>query len=91
MENQFKGTERAKEYSKVKSSYSVFTEAHEADFLAGYNQALEDTKASEMLEMLERCLESEIIDNSTIKFEIRQLIHSATTLLTVLLTVVIIH
>lgn len=44
-----KGIERANEYAKEKSSSSVFRNNHVKDFLAGYNQALEDSKADEML------------------------------------------
>lgn len=49
---EFKGTKQAEKYATGKSSSSVFQEAHKMDFLAGYNKALDDSCALEMLEML---------------------------------------
>lgn len=50
--DEFKGTRRAQEYAKNKSTSEVFKETHYLDFLCGYNQALHDTKAPEMLQLL---------------------------------------
>jgi len=50
---EFKGTEQAEIYASGKSSLEVFKKAHIDDFIAGYEQAIEDSKAPEMLEMLE--------------------------------------
>lgn len=47
--------DKAREYAEGKSSASVFRDAHIRDFKAGYKQALEDTKTSEMLGMLKEC------------------------------------
>lgn len=52
MTQEFK-TARAEQYADGKSSASVFRENHIKDYLAGYEQALEDTHAPEMLELLE--------------------------------------
>lgn len=51
MTQKFK-TARAEQYANGKSSASVFRENHIKDYLAGYEQALEDTHAPEMLERL---------------------------------------
>ena len=51
----FKGIEQAIKYAKGKSSSTVFAEAHRRDYLEEYNQALKDSLATEMLEMLKRC------------------------------------
>lgn len=47
-----KGQLQAEIYAKEKSSSEVFRQNHIKDFINGYNQALEDSKAPEMLEML---------------------------------------
>lgn len=54
--------EKAKEYAENKSSADVFRMAHEKDFLAGYNQALQDSKVTEMLEMLQNLIEWDLFD-----------------------------
>ena len=54
---EFKGKQRAEEYASEKSSSPVFKENHIKDYLSGYNQALEDSKSNEMLEMLEESTE----------------------------------
>lgn len=78
---EFKGTQRAKEYAKYKSSSSVFSRQHEKDYLNGYNQALEDIKAKEMLDMLNKILsETDIHSKSDRYFEIEKLIKEATEL-----------
>lgn len=51
---EFKGIKRAEEYASGKSSSAVFRENHIKDYLNGYNQALEDSKYTEILEMLNR-------------------------------------
>lgn len=48
----FKGKQRAEEYASEKSSSPVFKENHIKDYINGYKQALEDSKAKEMLEMI---------------------------------------
>lgn len=45
-----KGIERALEYGRIKQGVGH----PRIDFLAGYNKAIEDTKAVELLEMLNR-------------------------------------
>ena len=69
---EFKGKQRAEEYASEKSSSPVFKENHNKDYLSGYNQALEDSKTLEMLEMLQSIIQSfecdfvlddEIVDN----------------------------
>ena len=49
---EFKGKQRAEEYASEKSSSIVFKENHIKDYINGYKQALEDSKAKEMLEMI---------------------------------------
>ena len=49
---EFKGKQRAEEYASEKSSSLVFKENHIKDYINGYKQALEDSKAKEMLEMI---------------------------------------
>ena len=49
---EFKGKQRAEEYASEKSSSLVFKENHIKDYINGYKQALEDSKAIEMLEMI---------------------------------------
>jgi len=44
---------KAKQYSEGKSSSDVFRRAHEADYLVGYKQALEDSHIPEMLELIQ--------------------------------------
>ena len=82
--------DKAREYAEGKSSASVFRDAHIRDFKAGYKQALEDTKAFEMLEMLKKHLSilydiemEDSGDNIYVKnliIETRQLIKEATEL-----------
>ena len=55
---EFKGIEQAIKYAERKSSSSVFAEAHGRDYLAGYDQALKDSFAPEMLEMLEKIIKT---------------------------------
>mgnify|MGYP003613143727 CR=1 FL=1 len=55
---EFKGKQRAEEYASEKSSSPVFKENHIKDYLSGYNQALEDSKSNEMLEMLQWFVEN---------------------------------
>lgn len=55
---EFKGTKRAEEYASGKSSSAVFRENHIKDYLNGYNQALEDSKYTEMMEMLNEVCEN---------------------------------
>lgn len=47
--------DKARQYAEGKSSASVFRDAHIKDFKAGYNQALEDNKYTETLNMLKEC------------------------------------
>ena len=58
----------------------MFKENHVKDYLNGYNQALKDSKAPEMLEMLKRCERTlrEVYEVETT--EIKQLIKQATEL-----------
>jgi len=49
-----KATEKAKYYALGKSSSDVFRKAHETDFINGYNQAIEDSLAPEMLEVIKK-------------------------------------
>lgn len=80
MNTEFKGTKQADKYAIGKSSSRVFQEAHKRDFLAGYNQALEDSFAPEMLEVL-KTIEN---DNNQIPgwlwSKIQSVIQKATTL-----------
>ena len=55
---EFKGKQRAEEYASEKSSSPVFKENHIKDYLSGYNQALEDSKSNEILEMLQWFVEN---------------------------------
>lgn len=61
---------------------STMGEISQEDFLAGYNQALEDSKASEMLEMLEKLREAILSGDETRMLacsqEAKQLIKEAT-------------
>lgn len=52
----FNGTKRAEEYANGKSSSLVFKENHIKEYLNGYNQALKDSKYTEMLEGLKEAL-----------------------------------
>lgn len=65
---EFKGEIKAEEYALGKSSSSVFRESHIKDYLAGYNQAIKDLKASEMLEMLNNCYEY-FLNNTSLQSE----------------------
>ena len=49
---------QAEDYANGKSSSYVFKEAHKIDFLAGYTKAIEDSKAPEMLEMLNKLIKA---------------------------------
>lgn len=61
--------DKAREYAEGKSSASVFRDTHIRDFKAGYNQALKDTKASEMLEALKEALKFAKMKNNEIMAE----------------------
>lgn len=69
---EFKGKQRAEEYASKKSSSPVFKENHIKDYLSGYNQALKDSKAPEMLQELQEtlkdllCIQGSIYDSSRI-------------------------
>lgn len=73
----------AEEYARHKSSSSVFKEQHIKDFKAGYNKALEDSKATEMFEMLKYILDKHS-DNCHLTYkdheDIEKLIKEATEL-----------
>ena len=49
---------KASDYSKGKSSASVFKEAHERDFTEGWMSCLEETNAPELLEALKELSEA---------------------------------
>lgn len=81
----FKGIKKAEEYSNGRSSSSVFKENHIKDYLRGYNQALEDSKYIEMLEMLKKVYDSINMQNeieycSDTYLELEQLIKESTDL-----------
>lgn len=84
MEN--KAKEKAKIYAEKKSSSKMFKDAHERDFIAGYNQAIEDSCAPEMLQMLKDILDNNRQywgeeENSAYQIdEIEELIKKATTI-----------
>lgn len=81
--SEFKGTkeEKAAEYAKGKSSFGVFVENHRRDYLAGYNQALEDSKADNMLYLLELIAYDEIYHvSSAVKEHAKQVIKEVTIL-----------
>lgn len=77
---EFKGKQRAEEYASEKSSSPVFKENHIKDYLSGYNQALEDSKSNEMLEMLQYCYNFASIEDDEMFFKIQNLIKQATEL-----------
>lgn len=72
---EFNGIQRALEHGRIKQGVGH----PQIDFLAGYNKAIEDTKAPEMLSMLNR-----IYSQKTVTFDdllkIKELINKATEL-----------
>lgn len=77
MTQEFKTT-RAEQYANGKSSASVFSENHIRDYLAGYEQALEDSHAPEMLEMLKYIVSKKTLHHEDLT-NINELITKATT------------
>ena len=77
---EFKGKQRAEEYASEKSSSPVFKENHIKDYLSGYNQALEDSKSNEMLDMFQYCYNFASIEDDEMFFKIQNLIKQATEL-----------
>ena len=73
---EFKGKERAEKYSKGSGNIQSYS-----DYLNGYNSALEDSKAPEMLEMLQYIIEDSerghCLDKEDLE-DIKRLIKQAT-------------
>lgn len=70
---EFKGIKSAEQYSKGAGTMQSYS-----DFLNGYNQALKDSKAPEMLEMLRKLYANDLLkDNQN---EVLELLKQATEL-----------